>query len=204
MRHLALTGGIGSGKSTVAEFFADHGATIIDADAISRELMEPGQPVLDEVATAFGQHLLDETGRLDRQALAKIVFNDDDARQQLNGIVHPAVRAESARLREAALATDPQHAVIIEDIPLLIETGQAQQFDGVIVVIADYQTRLQRLVDVRGMDVTDAKSRIAAQATDEQRRAVADWCIDNSGTLDETRAQVATVWSDLTGNTTSR
>lgn len=204
MRHLALTGGIGSGKSTVAEFFADHGATIIDADAISRELMEPGQPVLDEVAAAFGQHLLDETGRLDRQALAKIVFNDDDARQQLNGIVHPAVRAESARLREAALATDPQHAVIIEDIPLLIETGQAQQFDGVIVVIADYQTRLQRLVDVRGMDVTDAKSRIAAQATDEQRRAVADWCIDNSGTLDETRAQVATVWSDLTGNTTSR
>ncbi|HIW47019.1 MAG TPA: dephospho-CoA kinase, long form [Candidatus Yaniella excrementigallinarum] len=204
MRHLALTGGIGSGKSTVAEFFADHGATIIDADAISRELMEPGQPVLDEVATAFGQHLLDETGRLDRQALAKIVFNDDDARQQLNGIVHPAVRAESARLREAALATDPQHAVIIEDIPLLIETGQAQQFDGVIVVIADYQTRLQRLVDVRGMDATDAKSRIAAQATDEQRRAVADWCIDNSGTLDETRAQVATVWSDLTGNTTSR
>src|SRR5699024_7470362 len=117
---------------------------------------------------------------------------------------HPAVRAESARLREAALATDPQHAVIIEDIPLLIETGQAQQFDGVIVVIADYQTRLQRLVDVRGMDATDAKSRIAAQATDEQRRAVADWCIDNSGTLDETRAQVATVWSDLTGNTTSR
>lgn len=204
MRHLALTGGIGSGKSTVAEFFADHGATIIDADAISRELIEPGQPVLDEVATAFGQHLLDETGRLDRQALAKIVFNDDDARQQLNGIVHPAVRAESARLREAALATDPQHAVIIEDIPLLIETGQAQQFDGVIVVIADYQTRLQRLVDVRGMDATDAKSRIAAQATDEQRRAVADWCIDNSGTLDETRAQVATVWSDLTGNTTSR
>ena len=119
MRHLALTGGIGSGKSTVAEFFADHGATIIDADAISRELMEPGQPVLNEVAAAFGRHLLDETGRLDRQALANIVFNDDDARQRLNGIVHPAVRAESARLREAALATDPQHAVIIEDIPFL-------------------------------------------------------------------------------------
>src|SRR5699024_7130077 len=111
---------------------------------------------------------------------------------------------ESARLRQAALATDHLHAVIIEDIPLLIESGQAQQFDRVIVVIADYQTRLQRLVDVRGMDASDAKSRIAAQATDEQRRAVADWCIDNSGTLDETRAQVATVWSDLTGNTTSR
>ncbi len=204
MRHLALTGGIGSGKSTVAEFFADHGATIIDADAISRELMEPGQPVLDQVAAAFGQHLLDETGRLDRQALANIVFNDDDARQQLNGIVHPAVRAESARLREAALATDAQHAVIIEDIPLLIETGQAQQFDEVIVVNANYQTRLQRLVDTRGMDAADAKSRIAAQATDDQRRAVADWCIDNSGTLDETRAQVATVWSKLTSNTTSK
>src|SRR5699024_10118841 len=197
MRHLALTGGIGSGKSTVAKFFADHGATIIDADAISRELMEPGQPVLNEVAAAFGRHLLDETGRLDRQALANIVFNDDDARQRLNGIVHPAVRAESAQLREAALAKDTQHAVIIEDIPLLIETGQAQQFDGVIVVNADYQTRLQRLVETRRMDAADAKARIAAQATDEQRRAVADWCIDNSGTLDETRAQVATVWSKL-------
>lgn len=204
MRHLALTGGIGSGKSTVAKFFADHGATIIDADAISRELMEPGQPVLNEVAAAFGQHLLDETGRLDRQALANIVFNDDDARQRLNGIVHPAVRAESAQLREAALAKDTQHAVIIEDIPLLIETGQAQQFDGVIVVNADYQTRLQRLVETRRMDAADAKARIAAQATDEQRRAVADWCIDNSGTLDETRAQVATVWSKLTDNTISR
>lgn len=204
MRHLALTGGIGSGKSTVAKFFADHGATIIDADAISRELMEPGQPVLNEVTAAFGQHLLDETGRLDRQALANIVFNDDDARQRLNGIVHPAVRAESAQLREAALAKDTQHAVIIEDIPLLIETGQAQQFDGVIVVNADYQTRLQRLVETRRMDAADAKARIAAQATDEQRRAVADWCIDNSGTLDETRAQVATVWSKLTDNTISR
>jgi len=204
MRHLALTGGIGSGKSTVAKFFADHGATIIDADAISRELMEPGQPVLNEVAAAFGRHLLDETGRLDRQALANIVFNDDDARQRLNGIVHPAVRAESAQLREAALAKDTQHAVIIEDIPLLIETGQAQQFDGVIVVNADYQTRLQRLVETRRMDAADAKARIAAQATDEQRRAVADWCIDNSGTLDETRAQVATVWSKLTDNTISR
>ena len=112
MRHLALTGGIGSGKSTVATFFAERGATIIDADAISRALMEPGQEVLDEVVDTFGEHLLDAAGRLDRAALANIVFNDNEARERLNGIVHPAVRSESARLREEALAADPDHRTV--------------------------------------------------------------------------------------------
>ena len=198
MRHLALTGGIGSGKSTVATFFAERGATIIDADAISRSLMEPGQKVLAEVVETFGEHLLDETGRLDRAALADIVFNDEAARTRLNSIVHPAVRSESARLREEALAANPGHAVIIQDIPLLVETDQADQFDGVIVVDTDHDTRLQRLVEARGMDVEDANARIAAQATDAQRREVADWVIDNSGTLGNTENQVTAVWTQLT------
>lgn len=200
MRHLALTGGIGSGKSTVATFFAERGATIIDADAISRAVMEPGQQVLAEVVETFGEHLLDEAGRLDRAALASIVFNDDAARERLNGIVHPAVRAESARLRETALAADPEHAVIIQDIPLLVETGQSDQFDGVIVVDTHHDTRLQRLVEARGMSIEDATARIAAQATDAQRREVADWLIDNSGTLADTQAQVDAVWAQLSEN----
>lgn len=198
MRHLALTGGIGSGKSTVATFFAERGATIIDADAISRSLMEPGQKVLAEVVETFGEHLLDETGRLDRAALADIVFNDEAARTRLNSIVHPAVRSESARLREEALAANPGRAVIIQDIPLLVETDQTDQFDGVIVVDTDHDTRLQRLVEARGMDVEDANARIAAQATDAQRREVADWVIDNSGTLGNTENQVTAVWTQLT------
>ena len=198
MRHLALTGGIGSGKSTVAKFFAERGATIIDADAISRSVMEPGQQVLADVVETFGLQLLDDTGRLDRQALADIVFNDDDARQKLNAIVHPAVRAESQRQREQALATDPEHAVIIQDIPLLVESGQADTFDGVIVVHADQATRLERLVESRGMNAEDARARIAAQATDEQRAAIADWLIDNSGSLEDTEAQVAAVWEKFT------
>lgn len=200
MRHLALTGGIGSGKSTVAQLFAQRGATVIDADAISRSLMEPGQQVLADVVAAFGDHLLDDTGRLERQALANLVFNDETARERLNAIVHPAVRAESQRQREAALAADAEHAVIIQDIPLLVETGQADQFDGVIVVETDHAVRLHRLVETRGMDAADANARMAAQATDAQRRAVADWIIENSGSLADTEAQVAKVWDELTAS----
>lgn len=197
MRHLALTGGIGSGKSTVAELFAAHGATIIDADAISRSLMEPGQQVLADVVATFGDNLLDESGRLNRQALADIVFNDDDARNRLNALVHPAVREESKLQLKAAMEADPDNAVIIQDIPLLVETGQAEKFDGVIVVYTQMDTRLQRLVDARGMNTDDARARIAAQATDEQRNAIADWIIDNSGSLENTAAQVAEVWDEL-------
>ena len=195
--HVALTGNIASGKSAVASHLERLGATIIDADAISRELMEPGQRVLAEVIETFGDHLLDDAGRLDRQALADVVFNDDEAREQLNAIVHPAVRAEATRQREAAVAADPDDAVIIQDIPLLVETGQADTYDGVIVIYTDQETRLQRLVETRGMSLEDAKARIAAQATDEQRKAVADWVIDNSGSLEDTEAQVDAVWRQL-------
>ncbi|NWN89337.1 MAG: dephospho-CoA kinase [Micrococcaceae bacterium] len=200
MRHLALTGGIGSGKSTVAQFFAEQGATIIDADAISRSLMEPGQRVLADVVTEFGEHLLDDSGVLDRQALANIVFNDVAARERLNDIVHPAVRTESKRQREEAVAADPENAIIIQDIPLLVETGHANAYDGVIVVDTDHATRLQRLVETRGMEPDDANARIAAQATDAQRHAIADWIIHNSGSLEDTRTQVEAVWTQLTTN----
>lgn len=197
MQHFALTGGIGSGKSTVAKFFAQLGATIIDADEISRSLMEPGHPVLATVVETFGEQLLNEHGQLDRQALADIVFQDDAAREQLNAIVHPAVRQEATLQRTTALELDPTHAVVIQDIPLLVESGQAAQFDGVIVVATDLNTRLQRLTQTRGMLLEDAKARINAQASDEDRAAVATWLIDNSGSLEGTKTQVAAVWQEI-------
>src|SRR5690625_1210251 len=141
---------------------------------------------------------------MDRQALATIVFNDDDARDRLNGIVHPAVRAEAKQQRDAAIAPDPDHAIIIQDIPLLVETGQADKFDGVIVVLTDQETRLQRLVETRGMDAEDARARIAAQATDEQRRAVADWVIENSGSRAAAERQVEAVWMELSRRNSTR
>ncbi|WGH91255.1 dephospho-CoA kinase [Auritidibacter ignavus] len=197
MTHLGLTGGIGSGKSTVAKMLAELGAVIIDADAIARSLMAPGQPVLQEVVEHFGEHLLDEHGQLDRHALASIVFNDDQARQTLNSIVHPAVRAETLRQIEAATAEGSGETVLIEDIPLLAETGQAERFDGVIVVTCDQQTRLERLTTHRGMDPADAKARMESQATDAQRTQIATWVIDNSQSLEHTQQQVSELWQSL-------
>lgn len=196
--HLALTGGIGSGKSTVAGVLAGHGAVIVDADAISRRLMEPGSEVLDRVVEAFGRDLLDEQGRLDRPALARTVFGDPEARERLNGIVHPAVRAESRRQVEDARKDPEFSGVIIQDIPLLVETGQAKSFDGVIVVEAPEEVRIDRLVGVRGMSDEDARARIASQASDAQRREVATWVIDNSGSQEQTARQVAKLWDRLT------
>lgn len=195
--HLALTGGIGSGKSTVAGLLAGHGAVVVDADAISRQLMEPGSEVLERVVEAFGRDLLDDRGRLDRAALAQTVFVDPEARETLNGIVHPAVRAESRRQVADAQASPEFSGVIVQDIPLLVETGQAASFDGVIVVEAPEEVRVDRLVGARGMSVEDARARIASQATDAQRREAATWVIDNSGSQDETAAQVAELWDRL-------
>lgn len=198
MVDLALTGGIGSGKSTVAKMLAVHGAIIIDADAISRSLMEPGRPVLAQTVEAFGTDILDDHGRLDRPKLAAKVFGDEQALARLNGIVHPAVRAESARQRQEALDADPDGAIIIQDIPLLVETGQTDKFEGVIVVHTPQDIRLERLVESRGMSTDDAQSRMNNQATDEQRKEVADWIIDNSGDLEHTQNQVEELWATLT------
>lgn len=197
--HIGLTGGIGSGKSTVAQMLVKLGAVLIDADAIGRQLMEPGQPVLAEVVSVFGQGVLAENGTLNRAALASLVFADESKRKQLNSIVHPAIRAEAQRQRDVAVDRLGERGVIVEDIPLLVETGQADRFDGVMVVEVHRDERLRRLVELRGMDVSDALARMGAQASDEERRAVATWVIDNSGSCEETEEQVRTVFGKITG-----
>jgi dephospho-CoA kinase len=188
---IGLTGGIGSGKSTVAGLLAARGARIVDADRIAREVVEPGTPGLEAVVAAFGRAVLTPQGALDRPALAAVVFADPDARRRLDGIVHPLVRARAAELVAAA----PPNAVVVQDVPLLVETGQAGSYDLVLVVEADLDTRVRRLVG-RGLSEEDARARIAAQATDEQRRAVADVVLDNSRTVEDLETQVERFWAE--------
>ena len=191
MLRIGLTGGIGSGKSTVSALLAARGAVVIDADRIAREVVEPGTPGLAAVVEAFGPDLLGADGSLDRPALAAIVFGDPEARKRLDGIVHPLVRSRAAELAAAA----PEDAVVVHDVPLLVETGQAASYDLVLVVQADPETRVFRLVQ-RGLTEADARARMAAQATDEQRRAVADVVLDNGGTEAELAAQVNRFWTE--------
>ena len=191
MLNIGLTGGIGSGKSTVSALLAERGAVIVDADRIAREVVEPGTPGLAAVVAAFGEGVVGPDGGLDRPALAAVVFVDPEARAQLDGIVHPLVRARAAEVAAAA----PRDAVLVHDIPLLVETGQAGRYELVLVVQADLDTRVTRLV-TRGMGEGDARARIAAQATDEQRAAVADVVLDNSGTREELAAQVDRFWTE--------
>ncbi|MGZ4540727.1 MAG: dephospho-CoA kinase [Blastococcus sp.] len=191
MLRIGLTGGIGSGKSTVSGLLAACGAVIVDADRIAREVVEPGTPGLAAVVEAFGDAVLTPDGALDRPALAAVVFADPEARRRLDGIVHPLVRQRAAELAREA----PEDAVVVHDVPLLVETGQTGSYDVVLVVEADLGTRLARLV-ARGLPEADARARIAAQATDEQRRAAADVVLDNSGTRDELAAQVDRFWAE--------
>jgi dephospho-CoA kinase len=191
MLRIGLTGGIGSGKSTVSALLAERGAVVVDADLIAREVVQPGTPGLAAVAEAFGTDVLAADGSLDRPALAAVVFADPEARRRLDGIVHPLVRARAAELEAAA----PPGTVVVHDVPLLVETGQAGRFDLVLVVTADVETRVARLVR-RGLTEDDARARIDAQATDEQRRAVADVVLDNSGTREELAAQVDRFWTE--------
>jgi dephospho-CoA kinase len=188
---IGLTGGIGSGKSTVAGLLAARGARVVDADRIAREVVEPGTPGLEAVVAAFGPGVLTPEGALDRPALAAVVFADPEARRRLDGLVHPLVRARASELVAAA----PPDAVVVQDVPLLVETGQGGSYDLVLVVEADLDTRVQRLVG-RGLSEDDARARISAQATDEQRRAVADVVLDNSGTVEDLEAQVERFWSE--------
>jgi dephospho-CoA kinase len=189
---VGLTGGVGSGKSTVAKLLAGHGAVVIDADAIARKVVEPGTPGFDAVVEAFGADIVCPDSRLDRPALAAIVFGDEQRRVQLNAIVHPLV---GQRTIEVAQAAAPD-AVVVYDIPLLVENDMAGGFDFVIVVAADVATRLARL-EARGMAEADARERMGAQASDEQRRAVADAVIENDGSLDDLGAAVDAVWERL-------
>ena len=191
MLRIGLTGGIGSGKSTVAALLAERGAQVVDADRLARAVVEPGTPGLDAVVAEFGAGVLTAEGALDRPALAAVVFGDPAARAQLDAVVHPLVRARAAELVGAA----PPDAVVVQDVPLLVETGQAGAYDLVLVVEADPETRVARLVE-RGLSAEDARARIASQATDEQRRAVADVVLDNSGTPEELEAQVDRFWAE--------
>jgi dephospho-CoA kinase len=188
---IGLTGGIGSGKSTVSALLASRGAVIVDADRLAREVVERGTPGLAAVVEAFGDRVLAADGSLDRQALAAVVFSDPEARTRLDGIVHPLVRARAKELAGAA----PPDAVVVHDVPLLVETGQAASYDLVVVVEADPATRVERLVR-RGLTAEDARARMAAQASDEERRAVADVVLDNSGTVEELAGQVDRFWAE--------
>ena len=191
MLRVGLTGGMGSGKSMVAARLAQCGASIIDSDRIAREVVSPGTDGLRAVIGEFGEKMLAADGSLDRSALAARVFRDAGARARLNAIVHPLVAARSAEL----VAAGPAEAIVVQDIPLLVEVGMAAGFPLVMVVHADAAVRLRRLVEQRGMAESDAAARLAAQATDQQHRAAADIWLDNSGSRDDTFSAVDRLWT---------
>jgi dephospho-CoA kinase len=195
-----LTGGIGAGKSTVADMLVERGAVLVDGDLVAREVVEPGQPALERIAERFGPSVLDSEGRLDRPALAAVAFADDQSRKDLEAITHPAIQAEFARRVLAA----PADAIVVLDVPLLVESGKANErgYHCVIVVEAPRELRLDRLED-RGVARSDAEARMAAQATDEERRAIATWVLHNDGARSDLERQVETVWADLVARNTA-
>jgi dephospho-CoA kinase len=193
MLKVGLTGGIGAGKSEVSRLLVEHGAVLIDADRIAREVVAPGTPGLAAVVEAFGEDVLAEDGGLDRPKLGSIVFADPDRLAELNSIVHPLVGARSRELESAAA----EDAVVVHDVPLLAENALAPLYDLVIVVDASPETQLDRLVTLRGMTEQDARARMAAQATREKRLEIADVVIDNDVPLEELRRRVQEVWGDL-------
>ncbi|WP_069811875.1 dephospho-CoA kinase [Streptomyces sp. TP-A0874] len=197
MLKVGLTGGIGAGKSEVSRLLAARGAVVIDADRIAREVVEPGTPGLAAVVGEFGPEVLAPDGCLDRPGLASIVFASAERLQALNAIVHPLVRDRSAEL-EAAAAED---AIVVHDVPLLAENGLASLYDLVVVVDAAPETQMDRLVRLRGMTEDEARSRMAAQATREERLAVADLVISNDGPLEDLEPQVGRLWRELTTRT---
>jgi len=195
---IGLTGGIGSGKSEVARRLADHGAVLIDADVAAREVVVPGSPGLARIAEVFGDDVLRPDGSLNRERLGEIVFGDPGLRARLNEIVHPLVREWMQAAEQAAVrAAEPPGPVVVHDVPLLAESRGRAGFDVVIVVDVPPELQLQRLVGLRGMPPDQARARIAAQASREQRLAVADVVIDNSGSLNDLDRRVAEVWADL-------
>ncbi|NGO69583.1 dephospho-CoA kinase [Streptomyces boncukensis] len=193
MVKVGLTGGIGAGKSEVSRLFAAYGAVIVDADRIAREVVEPGTRGLAAVVAEFGEEVLAPDGTLDRPKLGALVFSDTDRLAALNAIVHPLVGERSAELERQA----GEDAVVVHDVPLLAENGLGPLYDVVVVVDASPQTRLDRLVRLRGMEEGEARARMAAQATPEERRAVADIVIDNDGPLEALEPQVRETWERL-------
>lgn len=192
MVRVGLTGGIASGKSAVAAELAARGAIIIDADVLAREVVEPGTPALAAIIDRFGPQVLSD-GQLDRARLAQIVFADPLARRDLERIVHPAVRARAADLERAA----GRAAVVVHVIPLLVETGQQEDFDLVVTVDVDHETQIKRLIARNGYTRAEAESRIAAQASREDRRIAADVVLDNTGSVAQLREQIDALWAEL-------
>jgi dephospho-CoA kinase len=193
MFRIGLTGGIAAGKSVVARRLSELGAVVIDHDVLARDAVAPGSVGLEEVAEAFGTGVLAPDGSLDRPALGRLVFEDDDARARLEAILHPEIRRLSAE-REAAVAVADPRAVVVHDIPLLVESGQADHFHLLVVVHAPAELRLRRLVGERGLGEPEARARIDAQASDEERLAAADVTLDGTGDPDGLRAQVDALW----------
>jgi dephospho-CoA kinase len=193
---VALTGGIASGKSTVAARLHEHGAVVVDADQVARDVVAPGEPALARIAEVFGPGVIAADGSLDRAALGAIVFADPEGRVTLNGITHPAVLERSRALFAAAATADPD-AIVVYDIPLLVEAGRHDEFDLVVVVVAGEETRVTRMVQSRGMTREEALGRIRSQASDAERLAIADVVIDADGSLDETLAQADALWENL-------
>jgi dephospho-CoA kinase len=199
---VGLTGGIGSGKSEVSKRLARDGAFLIDADMAAREVVEPGTPGLGEIAAVFGPGVLLPDGRLNRERLGQLVFADDDLLAKLNAIVHPLVHERTQQLEQRAAASLGPAGIVVHDVPLLAENKLQGGFDTVIVVDAPDDQRLQRLIETRGMSAGHARERMAAQASRDERLAIADMVIDNSGTLADLDARVAEVWAvlrDLSG-----
>jgi dephospho-CoA kinase len=193
MMRIGLTGGIGSGKTTVATMLAAKGAALVDADQIARDLVEPGGAALAELVTEFGPRILQADGALSRGELAAMAFSDPRATERLNAIMHPLIRAEAAR----RIADTPEAPALVYDMPLLLETGQADLVDLVVVVDVPEELQIDRAVRMRGLDEADVQRRMTVQASRADRRAAADVLIDNSGTLEETQAQVDELWERL-------
>jgi dephospho-CoA kinase len=191
---VGLTGGIGAGKSTVARLLADRGALVIDADSIVRELQQPGTDIFRAIVERFGDGVVSSDGSLDRARLAELVFRDEDARGALNAIVHPAVYEVMA---ERIAAVKDGNRVVVLDIPLLAESGGGEGMDLVVVVEADEDLRVSRVVGERGLETEDVRARMAAQASSQQREALADVVIRNDGSVDQLRGQVDALWDRL-------
>jgi dephospho-CoA kinase len=193
---VGLTGGIGSGKSTVSRLLASYGAVVIDSDLIAREVVAAGTPGLSAVVKEFGTAVIQADGTLDREALGAVVFSDPERLAALNAIVHPLVGQRTKELTDAAVADGA--AVVVFDVPLLAENGLASLYDVVVVVDCPLEVAVSRLVELRGMTEADARARIAHQATREERRAIATRVVDNSGTLASLEPQVRALWTSLT------
>jgi dephospho-CoA kinase len=201
MKLIGLTGGIASGKSTVAKRFVERGAVLVDADTLAREVVEPGTPGLAEIERVFGPAVLSPDGSLNRPALGAVIFADAGKREQLNAITHPAIWKRGLELFAEAEARDPE-VVVVYDVPLLAEAAEDRpmKFDLIVVVEAELETRVDRMVNLRGMSRAEAEGRLGAQASDEDRRKLADVLIDANGSLEHTLEQVDSLWAELSAS----